>query len=758
MKTNPILINNAFSPDPEDELNINTIRMLSVDAVQKANSGHPGMPMGAAPMAYVLWTKFLKFNPLNPKWVNRDRFVLSAGHGSMLLYSLLYLTGYDLPLEQIKQFRQWGSITPGHPESELTPGVEVATGPLGQGFANGVGMAIAQAHLAATFNQKDISLFDYNIYALVSDGDLMEGVASEAASLAGHLKLGKLIYLYDNNHITLSASTPLSFTEDCAKRFEAYGWHTQIVTNGNDLEAIYNAIQNARDETDRPSLILVRTHIGFGSPHKHDTFEAHGSPLGEEEVKLTKQNLGWPIKDFYIPEKSLSYFREAGAQGKKLEHAWNEKFSEYSRKYPDLAKELKLMLKNELNHNWDENLPVFEADEKGMATREASGKIMQAISPNVPGFLGGSADLNPSTKTELKNYGNFQAPSMKKGDLQGSLDGGWNYAGRNLFYGVREHAMGAITNGLATTPGFIPYASTFLIFSDYMRPTIRLAALMRLHVVYVFTHDSICVGEDGPTHQPIEHLASLRAIPRVIVIRPADANETTVAWKVAIETQEYPIALILTRQKVPTFDRKVVSSAEGLRRGAYILSDSSKKKPQVILIASGSEVHLILEAQKKLKKDKIETRVVSMPSWELFEAQSNQYKERVLPGDIALRLAVEAGSSLGWKRYVGDKGETICVDKFGASAPGETNMEKYGFTVENVVKQVKKLMTSKKQVKQQGTNKKQDRKIGTNKKRSKKGTTKKSIKKLITKKTVKTKPSKKQVKKSTTSKKGSKRK
>lgn len=683
--------------DAADEENINAIRMLSVDAVQKANSGHPGLPMGAAPMAYVLWTHFLKYNPKNPEWYNRDRFVLSAGHGSMLLYSLLYLTGYDLPMDQIKKFRQWGSITPGHPEKELTPGVEVTTGPLGQGFANGVGMAIAEAHLAAVFNQKECNLIDHFTYGIVSDGDLMEGVASEAASLAGHLKLGKLIYLYDSNHISLSASTALTFTEDCAKRFEAYGWHIERIEDGNNLNEIYAAIYKARLETERPSLIIIKTHIGYGSPHKQDTFEAHGSPLGEEEVKLTKQNLNWPEKTFYIPEKTLKYFREAIIRGRDLEKEWTSRFEDYAKKYSKEAQEIrKLFFKGELKKGWNANIPIFEADSQGMATRDASSKVMQAISPNVPGLIGGSADLNPSTKTALINFGNFESPTKEKGDLQGNLDGGWSYAGRNLFFGVREHAMGAICNGLATFKGIIPFAATFLIFSDYMRPTIRLAALMRIQVIYVFTHDSIGLGEDGPTHQPIEQLASLRAIPRLIVIRPADANETAVAWQIAIETRDNPVALILTRQKVPTLDRKKYASPNGLRKGAYILADPPKGKPLMILIATGSEVDLIVKAQEKLQKKKIPVRVVSMPSWELFEAQSPNYRNSILPSSISLRLAVEAGASQGWERYVGDKGKVISINKFGASAPYETIMKKYGFSVENICRQAIKLLKNSK--------------------------------------------------------------
>ncbi|MGB6976761.1 MAG: transketolase [Gammaproteobacteria bacterium] len=670
-----------------DDLCVNTIRMLSIDAVQKADSGHPGLPLGAAPMAYVVWTYFLKHNPTNPEWYDRDRFVLSAGHGSMLLYSLLYLTGYDLPMAQIKQFRQWGSITPGHPESELTPGVEVATGPLGQGFANGIGMAIAEAYLAARYNRPGFNIIDHYTYGIVSDGDLMEGVASEAASLAGHLRLGKLIYLYDNNHITLSASTQLAFTEDRQKRFDAYGWHTQVIDDGNNLEAIYQAIETARQETKRPSLILIKTHIAYGSPHKHDTFEAHGSPLGVEEVKLTKQNLGWPEKPaFYVPQKAEKHFRKAIAYGRQAEKKWNAKLATYTKKYPPLAKELHQFMKAELKKGWDENIPHFPADEKGLATRDASAKVMQAINPNLPGFIGGSADLNPSTKTELINFGNFQSSATAVGDLQGSVDGGWNYAGRNLYYGVREHAMGAISNGLATFSGIIPFAATFLIFSDYMRPPMRLASLMKLQVIYVFTHDSIGLGEDGPTHQPIEQLANLRAIPRLTVIRPADANETAVAWQIAIETRHHPVALILTRQKVPTLDRKQFASAEGLRRGAYILEDAPKGKPAIILIASGSEVSLIVAAKQKLQAQKIPVRIVSMPSWELFAAQSQKYRDSVLPPSVTARLAVEAGVSQGWERYIGNSGDMISIEDFGASAPGPIVMQKYGFTVENVCK------------------------------------------------------------------------
>jgi transketolase len=564
-----------LSPAQLEQRSINTIRFLSVDAVQKAKSGHPGLPLGAAPMAYVLWTRFLRHNPTNPSWFNRDRFVLSAGHGSMLLYSLLHLTGYDLPLEQIKQFRQWGSHTPGHPERGVTPGVETTTGPLGQGFGNGVGMAIAEAYLAARYNRPGFDVIHHFTYGLVSDGDLMEGVAAEAASLAGHLKLGKLIYLYDDNHITLAAATQLTFTEDRAQRFAAYGWHTQSIDDGNDVDAIDRAIRAAQQETERPSLILVRTHIGYGSPHKQDTFAAHGSPLGEDEVTLTKEKLGWPVDPpFLVPDAVEQHCHQVVHRGRQAEAEWNEKFAAYEQQYPELARELSLLITGELPPGWDANIPQFPADAKGLATRVASGKIMEAISRQLPGLIGGSADLNPSTYTELHDAGNFENSAMAVGDLQGSAGGGWNYAGRNLQFGVREHAMGAILNGLATHGGTIPFGATFLTFSDYMRPPIRLAALMGLQVVYVFTHDSLALGEDGPTHQSVEQVASLRAIPQLMVIRPGDANETAVAWRMAIETRDRPVAFILTRQHVPTLNRSQYASAEGLRRGAYILADA----------------------------------------------------------------------------------------------------------------------------------------------------------------------------------------
>jgi transketolase len=676
-----------------DQLCINTIRMLSVDAVEKAKSGHPGAPMGLAPSAYVLWTRFLKHNPRNPWWPDRDRFVLSAGHGSMLLYSMLHLTGYDLSLEQIQQFRQWDSRTPGHPERGLTPGVETTTGPLGQGFGNGVGMAIAEAHLAARYNRPGFAIVDHFTYGIISDGDLMEGVAAEAASLAGHLKLGKLVYLYDNNHISLAAATDLTFTEDCAKRFEAYGWHTQTVEDGNDLEAIDGALSAARSETSRPSLVLVRTHIGYGSPGKQDTFEAHGSPLGAEEVKRTKQKLGWPAEPpFLVSQEALARFRESVGRGEKAEAEWNQRFSAYTQKFPELAREFEETMRGKLPKGWDEGIPDFPPDPKGLATRAASGKVLNALAPKLPTLIGGSADLNPSTFTVLQNLGDFESPQRECSDSQGSAGGGWSYGGRNLHFGVREHGMAASLNGMAAHGGIIAFGSTFLIFSDYMRPAIRLAALMELGVIYVFTHDSIGLGEDGPTHQPIEQLAALRAIPQLVVIRPADANETVVAWRVAIESRHRPVALALTRQNVPTFDRREFALAEGLRRGAYVLADASNGKPDLILIGTGSEVALVVAARQKLAEQKIQARVVSMPSWELFDLQPSEYRESVLPRLIRPRLAVEAGLPQGWHRYVGDSGEIIGIERFGASAPGNVVMEKLGFTVDHVVERAVKLL------------------------------------------------------------------
>ena len=669
-----------------DALCIDTIRTLSMDAVQKANSGHPGAPMGLAPAAYVLWTRFLSHNPRNPSWPDRDRFVLSAGHASMLLYSMLHLTGYDLPLEQIKQFRQWGSRTPGHPERKLTPGVETTTGPLGQGFGNGVGLAMAEAYLAARYNRPGFEVVNHFTYGIVSDGDLMEGVAAEAASLAGHLKLAKLIYLYDNNHISLAASTDLTFTENCAMRFEAYGWHTQTVDDGNDIEAIDQALGAARGETTQPSLIILRTHIGYGSPGKQDTFEAHGSPLGEEEVKLTKKNLGWPAEQpFFIPDPALAHFREAIGKGERAEAEWNERFSSYAREFSDMARELEDALRGVVPMGWEAAIPEFPPDAKGLATRAASGKVLNAIAPKLPTLIGGSADLNPSTFTVLQKLGDFQSPQRECTDSQGSAGGGWGYGGRNLHFGVREHGMGAALNGMAAHGGIIPFGSTFLIFSDYLRPSIRLAALMELGVIYVFTHDSIGVGEDGPTHQPVEQLAALRAIPRLVVIRPCDANETAVAWRFAIESRDGPVALALTRQNLPTLDRTQFAAAGGLRQGAYVLADAPDGRPDIILIGTGSEVALVIAAREKLAQLNIQARVVSMPSWELFDAQSQQYRDSVLPRPVRSRLAVEAALPQGWHRYVGDGGDVIGVERFGASAPGNVVIERLGFTVEHVV-------------------------------------------------------------------------
>ncbi|HYK88940.1 MAG TPA: transketolase [Acidobacteriota bacterium] len=679
-------ISNTFAVSTLDRLCINSIRFLSVDAVEKADSGHPGLPMGAAPMAYVLWTRFLKHSPSNPGWWNRDRFVLSAGHGSVLLYSLLYLTGYDLPLDQIRRFRQWESMTPGHPERGLAPGVETTTGPLGQGFANGVGMAVAESYLAARYNRPGYNIIDHFTYAIVSDGDLMEGVASEAGSLAGHLRLGKLIYLYDDNLVSLSATTNLTFTEDRARHFEAFGWHTRRVEDGNDLTAIDHAIREAKAQTDRPSLILIRTHLGYGSPHKQDTFEAHGSPLGTEEAKLTKQNLGWPVdRPFYIPEEALNHFRQAVERGKKAEAEWDARFAEYAREFPDLVRELQQTMRGELPDGWDAGIPAFPADTKGMATRAASGKVMNALAAKLPSLIGGSADLDPSTRTALKDKGDFQSPLLRFKDVQGSAGGEWDYQGRNLHFGVREHVMGSIANGLAAHGGTIPFTATFLTFSDYMRPAIRLAALMGLRVIFVFTHDSIGLGEDGPTHQPIEHLAALRAIPNLVVIRPCDANETAVAWRVAVESSNRPVVLVLTRQDVPTLDRARYAAADGLRHGAYVLADELGSKPDVILIGTGSEVSLIVAAQQKLKEQGIASRTVSMPSWELFDAQPRDYRDAVLPPSVRARLAVEAAVPQGWCKYVGDGGDVIGLTRFGASAPGKVVFEKLGYTVDNVV-------------------------------------------------------------------------
>ena len=672
-----------------DDLCINTIRMLSVDMVQEANSGHPGMPMGAAPMAYVLWTNFLKHNPRHPSWADRDRFLLSAGHGSALLYSLLHLTGYPLALEELKRFRQWGSKAPGHPEHGETPGVESTTGPLGQGFATGVGMAMAERFLAETFNRPDLSLIDHYIYGIISDGDLMEGVASEAASLAGHLKLGKIIYLYDNNGLSLAGETKLTFTEDVSRRFEAYGWQVLSVADGNDAAAIGRAIAAARLETGRPSLISVRTHIGYGSPRKQDTFEVHGSPLGAEEVAATKKQLGWPAEPmFFIPEDSLNRFRQAVSTGEKAEQEWQKRASAYEKAYPDLFAQWQRQMKGDLPAGWEKAIPDFPPDPKGMATRAAGGKVLNALAARVPSLFGGSADLNPSTNTAMKGRGNFQSPSPREEAVQGAESGTWGYSGANVAFGVREHAMGSIINGAALHGGLLPFGSTFLVFSDYMRPAIRLAAIMKLQVTYVFTHDSIALGEDGPTHQPIEHLFSLRAIPNLTVIRPADANETAEAWKAAVARRQGPTALVFSRQNLPVIDRSRFAPAAGLSRGAYILADCAPDPPQAILIATGSEVHLALEAYERARQDGRRIRVVSMPSWELFDGQPEGYRNQVLPPEVPLRLSIEAGSTLGWHKYVGTRGETLGIDRFGASAPGKAVLEKFGFTVENILRKI----------------------------------------------------------------------
>ena len=660
-----------------DELCINTIRFLSVDAVQQANSGHPGMPMGAAPMAYVLWTKFLRHSPRNPGWPDRDRFVLSAGHGSMLIYSLLHLSGYDLSLDDLKNFRQWGSKTPGHPEYGDTPGVETTTGPLGQGLATGVGMAIAERHLAATFNKSDQAVVNHYTYGIVSDGDLMEGISHEAASLAGHLKLGKLIYLYDDNHISIEGKTDIAFTENRLQRFEAYGWHVMQVDDGNDLKAIENALNEAQNETDRPSLIAVKTSIGFGSPNRQDTAKAHGEPLGDEERKLTKENLGWPLEPtFHVPEDALNHFRKTVDKGLELEKQWTDSFKNYLGLYPDMGQMFEKQLKGELPQGWDKDIPVFPTDPKGKATRVISGLVLNAIAKNVPALMGGSADLAPSNKTQIDNENSFQSGS---------------YDQRNIHFGVREFGMTAVLNGMALHGGFIPYGGTFLIFSDYMRPAIRLAALMKQHAIYVLTHDSIGLGEDGPTHQPIEHLASLRSMPNLTVLRPSDANETAEAWKFAVKNNRGPTVLALTRQSLPTLDRTTLGPAELLHRGAYVLKDADGT-PDALILASGSEVILALEAAQTLAQDGVVARVISTPSWELFDDQHQEYKDSVLPENVKVRVAIEAGATQGWHKYVGMNGKVIGLDHFGASAPIKDLFTNFGITAEAVVQAVQSLI------------------------------------------------------------------
>jgi len=675
---------------------INTIRFLSVDAIQRANSGHPGLPMGAAPMAYTLWTRHLTHNPANPKWPNRDRFVLSAGHGSMLLYSLLHLTGYALSLDEIKNFRQWGSLTPGHPEYGITPGVEVTTGPLGQGISNAVGMAIAEAYLAARFNRSDHEIVNHFTYVLASDGDLMEGVASEACSLAGHLGLGKLIVLFDDNRISLAGSTQLAFTEDIISRFMAYNWHIEIVDDGNDVDQIDRALSNAKVAVGQPSLIAVRTTIGYGAPGKENTAAAHGSPLGAEEVRAAKENLGWPDEpDFVIPEDVSTHMQRALATGQATETMWQANFDDYRKAFPDGAAEFERMMAGILPDNWQEAFPVLEFDPKGRATRKTSETIMQSLATCLPELIGGSADLNPSCFTWMKGYGDFQAPGSVAEDSQGAVGSRWDYGGRNIHYGVREHAMGSISVGMALHGGIIPFTGTFLTFADYMRPPMRLSALMGIRAIYVFTHDSIGVGEDGPTHQPVEHVMSLRNIPGLTVIRPADSAEVAEAWKSALGNNG-PTTLVLTRQGVPDLDRFECAQAVGLHQGGYVLWESSGDLPDIILIGTGSELHLALAAGRQLAADGTHVRVVSLPSWELFDRQPAEYRDAVLPPAITARVAVEAGLALGWERYVGLEGMVIGMTGFGASAPASVLYEKFGITVEHIITAARTLVAVKK--------------------------------------------------------------
>ncbi len=660
-----------------DQLTVTTIRALVIDAVEKARSGHPGMPLGAADMAYVLWTQFLRHNPRNPRWPNRDRFILSAGHGSMLLYALLHLSGYDLSMEELQHFRQWGSKTPGHPEYNPDLGVEMTTGPLGQGFATGVGMALAERWLRHYFNRPGFPLIDHYIYAIVSDGDLMEGISHEAASFAGHQKLGRLIYLYDDNHISIDGPTTLAFTEDVAKRFQAYGWHVQRV-DGHDRQAVAQAIANAQGEEERPSLIMARTHIGYGSPHKQDTAQAHGAPLGPEEARLTKERLGWPPdRTFYVPDRVYEHMRKAIDRGEAWESEWQQLWEKYRAQYPQLADQFLRFWHDRLPEGWDAGMPTFEPGTH-LATRKASGAVLNAIAARVPNLIGGSADLTPSNATYLKGLGDIE-PN--------------NPTGRNLHYGVREHGMAAALNGIVLHGGLIPYGGTFLIFSDYMRPSVRLAALMKVPTIFVFTHDSVWLGEDGPTHQPVEQLPSLRAIPNLTVIRPSDATEVVEAWRYALtHRQEGPVAILLTRQSIPVLDRSQLAPAVGLHRGAYVLAEAQGASPQLLILASGSEVHLALEAREILQAQGVPTRVVAMPSWEIFERQGDAYKAEVLPSHIRARLAVEAAVPMGWERYVGIHGDVIGLDHFGASAPYKVLMEQFGFTVENIVARAKRLL------------------------------------------------------------------
>jgi transketolase len=682
---------NSISERDLENLCINTLRMLSADAVQQANSGHPGMPMGAAAMGYTLWTKFLKHNPHNPHWFDRDRFVLSAGHGSMLLYSLLHLTGYDLSLDEIQHFRKWGSQTPGHPERGHTAGVEVSTGPLGQGFGNGVGMAIAEAWLAARYNRPGHTIVDHHTYAICGDGDLMEGVEQEAASLAGHLQLGKLIYLYDQNHISLAGATGLDFTEDVARRFEAYGWHTRSVPDGNDTGEIASAIQEAQAENARPSLILVHTHIGYGSPHKQDNFSAHGNPLGEDELIATKKALGWPTTDkFYLPPEAVAYFRQAVPAGGAAEQEWDAKIAAYKEAFPAEAAEFARIVSGQFPDGWQSDLPKYTPSDKPIATRAAGGAALNALAKHLPNIIGGSADLNPSTDTALKGLGDFQPSEAEGPGTLGAVGGEWSYAGRNVAFGVREHAMGAAVNGMAAHGGVLPFSATFFVFSDYMKPAIRLGALSRLKAVYVFTHDSVGVGEDGPTHEPVEQLAGVRAIPGLTVIRPADPAETVQAWVFAVQ-HDGPTLLVLTRQAVAHLDHSQSNSPD-VARGAYVLSAGGGDSPDVILIGTGSEVQLCVTAQQMLIPYGVKARVVSMPSWDLFDAQDDAYRESVLPKGIRKRVTVEAAATLGWHRWAGDEGAVIGIDRFGASAPGEEIFKHLGITAEHVVAEALRLL------------------------------------------------------------------
>jgi len=666
-----------------DDLCINTIRILSADAIQNANSGHPGLPMGAAAMAFTLWTQFLKHNPKDPNWFDRDRFILSAGHGSMLLYSLLHLTGYDLPIDELKRFRRLGSKTPGHPERGHTAGVEVATGPLGQGFANGVGMAIAQAWLATKFNRPGHTIVDHYIYVICGDGDLMEGITQEAASLAGHLKLGKLVYLYDNNHISLGGATRLIFTEDVAKRFDAYGWHTRAVADGNDTAEVAAAIREAQADS-RPSLILVRTHIGYGSPKKQDSFNSHGAPLGEEELLATKKALGWPATEkFFIPPEALDRFREALAQGAKAQQEWQSRFAAYRKEFPAEAAELETMIAGKLPTDWAAGLPTWKPGDKAIATRVAGGMALNALAQRIPNLMGGSADLNPSTETALKGLGDFQPPESEGPGTPGAVGGEWGYGGRNVAFGVRELAMGAAVNGMAAHGGVLPFSATFMVFSDYMKPAIRLGALSQLRVIYVFTHDSIGVGEDGPTHEPVEQMAGLRPIPGLTLLRPADPTETAEAWAFAA-THNGPSVIVLTRQNVPHLDRSDAKNA-GVARGGYILAEAAGGAPDVILIGTGSEVTLCMQAREKLAGQGVRARVVSLPSWELFDRQDAAYRESVLPKGLRKRVTIEAGATIGWSRFAGDEGVVIGLDRFGGSATGAELLQHFGFTADRVI-------------------------------------------------------------------------